>query len=256
MIVVWDSVYATPQHTYFSPHEDGVIAMDISPDANFLVTLSNNMPQTISLWDISNDELNEPIVSSTFIDKEETQQFQVKFNTSNPQEIVTTGYKSVLFFQWEDGQDQFSYYQPWISNQMFSEKDRFGAPLTQSVFLPQSTQAVTATAMGDIMVWDMSKIVDGIAQPNERRLIKVVKLEQDSSINILAIHENYLVTGDSQGHVKFYDFYFKIVAWFEHLEMSQLMSISFAFTDPEDAKEPDMLDLGGEDDKQVKIDPF
>jgi len=72
MIVVWDSVYAIPQHTYFSPHEDGVTAMDISPDANYLVTLSNNMPQTISLWDISNDELNEPIVSSTFIDKEET----------------------------------------------------------------------------------------------------------------------------------------------------------------------------------------
>jgi len=75
MIVVWDSIYATPQHTYFSPHEDGVIAMDISPDANYLVTLSNNMPQTISLWDISNDELNEPIASSTFIDKEESQQF-------------------------------------------------------------------------------------------------------------------------------------------------------------------------------------
>jgi len=78
------------------------------------------------------------------------------------------------------------------------------------------------------MVWDMSKIVDGIAQPNERRLIKVVKLEQQESINILTIHEDYLVTGDSKGHVKFYDFYFKIVSWFENLEMSQLMSISFA----------------------------
>jgi len=33
------------------------------------------MPQPISLWDISNDELNEPIASSTFIDKEESQQF-------------------------------------------------------------------------------------------------------------------------------------------------------------------------------------
>jgi len=35
---------------------------------------------------------------------------------------------------------------------------------------------VTANQTGDILVWDISLIVDGVAQPNERRLIKVVTL--------------------------------------------------------------------------------
>jgi len=72
MVVVWDSYYATPKRTYFSPHENGVISMDISPDNKYIVTLSNNIPQTISLWDLENLEMNEPIVSSTFIDQDKS----------------------------------------------------------------------------------------------------------------------------------------------------------------------------------------
>ncbi len=83
MLVVWDSVYATPQRTYFNPHENGVIAMDISADAHYLVTLSNNIPQTISLWDISNEELTEPVVSSTFTDDLKKQQLQVRFSLNS-----------------------------------------------------------------------------------------------------------------------------------------------------------------------------
>ena len=70
MLVVWDSLWATPKRTYFSPHEEGVISMDISPDSCYIVTLSYSVPQTISLWDISNEESNEPIVSSTFTDED------------------------------------------------------------------------------------------------------------------------------------------------------------------------------------------
>lgn len=72
MVVVWDSMWATPKRTYFSPHENGVISMDISPDNRYIVTLSNNIPQTISLWDLENLEVNEPIVSSTFTDQDKS----------------------------------------------------------------------------------------------------------------------------------------------------------------------------------------
>lgn len=42
MLVVWDAVYGTPKRTYFSPHENGVKAIDISPDSRYIVTLSND----------------------------------------------------------------------------------------------------------------------------------------------------------------------------------------------------------------------
>ena len=51
--------------------------------------------------------------------------------------------------------------------------------------------------------------MDGVAQPNERRLIKVVTLSTESTnkdgfgkpISTLNIHRDYLVTGFGNGHV-------------------------------------------------------
>lgn len=55
-------------------------------------------------------------------------------------------------------------------------------------------------------------------------MIKVVTLSTflDSlgngiAIETLAIHHEYLVCGFQDGAVRFYDFHFKIKAWFEHL---------------------------------------
>lgn len=70
MLVVWDSQWGTPKRTYFEPHENGVIYLDISPDSNYIVTLSNCIPQTISIWDINNEEISEPIVKTTFTHNE------------------------------------------------------------------------------------------------------------------------------------------------------------------------------------------
>ncbi|PCI26681.1 hypothetical protein COB52_05815 [Candidatus Kaiserbacteria bacterium] len=91
----------------------------------------------------------------------------------------------------------------------FSKKEKTNSKFTQSVFIPDSTQAVTASDHGDILVWDISLIVDGIAQPNEKRLIKVVTVNQNNNqINILTIHNQYLVTGNNDGSIRFYDYQF------------------------------------------------
>jgi WD40 repeat protein len=66
MLVVWDSVWGTPKRTYFNPHENGIVYLDISPDSKYVVTLSNHIPQTISIWEIDNEERIEPIVTTTF----------------------------------------------------------------------------------------------------------------------------------------------------------------------------------------------
>lgn len=41
MIVVWDSSTATPVKIIPKPYEKGIVAMDMSSDAMFLVTLSD-----------------------------------------------------------------------------------------------------------------------------------------------------------------------------------------------------------------------
>ena len=66
MIVIWDSFTGAPVKTISSPHAQGVKAMDMSPDAKFLVTLSEeDSPQVLSIWDCSKDGSGtEPLYSA------------------------------------------------------------------------------------------------------------------------------------------------------------------------------------------------
>lgn len=184
---------------------------------------SDNSPQTISLWDLNDEENNEPICSSTFSYNSEKNQHFVKFNTTNIKEIVTNGDVSVIFFSWEENVDDFVYYEPTVTKNTFRKKDKASAKYSQSVFIPQSTQAITATDMGDILVFDISMIVDGAAQPDEKRLIKVVTCNtKNIPIHVLMIHNEYVVTGNEDGTVKFYGHDLKINAWFEELELNSI----------------------------------
>ena len=97
--------------------------------------------------------------------------------------------------------------------------------------------AVTGTNAGDLLVWDRSLIIEGIGEQNEKRLIKIVPLNANySPINMLmTVHDQYLVCGNSDGTIRFYDFHFKVVAWFEELNLSTVKAISFSRTDPKPA---------------------
>lgn len=238
MLVVWDSVSGTPIRTYLNPHPNGVKTIDISADNNYLATLGNDEPQTISLWDWTNEKEEGPIVSLQF---KYTQEFQnqhwVKFNPGNPQEIASNGKERVLFLSWEPNVPTFQYYSPRIEKKDFSGKDKSEAHFTKTVFIPGREMAVTGTNAGDLLVWDRSLIIEGIGEQNEKRLIKIVPLNANlSPINMLmTVHEQYLVCGNSDGTIRFYDFAFKVVAWFEELNLSTVKSISFSRTDPKPA---------------------
>jgi hypothetical protein len=77
-------------------------------------------------------------------------------------------------------------------------------------------------------------------------LIKVVtlhtfgdndKLRLGYAITTLNIHRDYLVTGFIDGSVKFYDFYFKVKAWFEDLGIKKIKSVSFSNLPPDKIEE-------------------
>jgi cilia- and flagella-associated protein 251 len=99
--------------------------------------------------------------------------------------------------------------------------------------------AVTGTDCGDLLVWDRSLIIEGIGEQNEKRLIKIVPLNANCQpINMLmTVHDQYLVCGNSDGTIRFYDFAFKVVSWFEELNLSKVKSISFSRTEPKAANQ-------------------
>ena len=54
----------------------------------------------------------------------------------------------------------------------------YNAAYTKTVFIPGTEMAVTGTESGDILVFDRSLIIEGIGEQNEKRIIKIVTLNQ------------------------------------------------------------------------------
>lgn len=158
---------------------------------------------------------------------------------------------------WEKGVSQFTYYAPRLSlKEQGNNKKKEEVQLTKTVFIPNSETVVTATSNGMILVWDRSLIIEGLGEQNEKRVIKTVPLNNNQKpINILTTHLNYLVCGNYEGTIRFYDFNFKIKAWFEDCCFSNIKSISFSQTEPKACSEEGYnIDDGGQ--TKEKEEPF
>lgn len=130
---------------------------------------------------------------------------------------------------------------------------------TQSTFLYQSEMAITATSIGEIIVWDVCPALckEGEAE-TDRRKIKTVELNKSNKkvaserdkISVLINYETYIVIGSGDGSINFYSYDFIIVRWFDN-KCWLVTSISFDMSD-------DLLEMEEEeqfdaDNKEEKI---
>ena len=168
----------------------------------------------------------------------------IKFNPDKNQEIAMNSARRIMFMSWKHESSQFEYYSPSLSgtDSKGSEPIRF----TKTVFIPKSQMAVTGTCIGDILVFDRSLIIEGIGDADQKRLIKIVTLTSKTSINqLMTIGDKYLVVGNSDGNIRFYDQKFKVAAWFENLNLNAIKSISFSTKAPEPASDDPMDEKDG-----------
>ncbi len=181
MLVVWDSHSGTPVRTFLNPHPNGVRCMDLSKDNQYIVTIgAETEDQTVSLWDWTNEQETGPIVSMQIRAglSQSNPMHWIKFNPDDPFEIATNSGKRLLFLSWSLGVSKFEYYSPSISKGDYNSKGSYNAAYTKTVFIPGTEMAVTGTESGDILVFDRSLIIEGIGEQNEKRIIKIVTLNQ------------------------------------------------------------------------------
>eukprot|EP00741_Cyanophora_paradoxa_P011271 tig00020554_g10888.t1 len=223
MIVVWDSYTGTPLKTIFQPHPAGVIALDISADSQWIVSLSavevEGDAQQISIWDWSS-ESTAPLATAEVTAKD-LQTF-VLIHPEDKAQIVTNGLKRVIFWQLEGAALKF--YSPPVSSKEI--KQAVGL-FTQSLFLPGTEQACTGTQDGDILLWDQVGAGEEGARQTDKKAVKIVRVH-NSPINVLTCINQFVVTGGEEGFVRFFDFKLRIVAWFEDLNAGPIRSISFS----------------------------
>ena len=225
MVVLWDSYTATPVKTISMPHPGGVRVMDLCPNARFLVTLSDDdAPQLISIWDLAAAETDSVLytaqVGSSRGEDAAEAQICVRFDPTDVCSIISNGPSIAIFWSCHEG--QLSYYAPPLGERDF--KQPVGA-LTQSCFIPGTRRAVSATSDGDAVLWDCVELPE--VASTDRRATKLIKLHSGALLSLLTVGE-LLVSGGADGHVRFFDFDFRVVAWFEALDAGPVASISFA----------------------------
>ncbi|XP_013416583.1 cilia- and flagella-associated protein 251 isoform X1 [Lingula anatina] len=224
LVIIWDTSSGVPVQTLFDPHpEVGVAAIAMTPDAKYIATISAAEDQTLSIWDWTVD--GEKPVCKTNLKAEYGHQHYIHFNPDDTFQLVSNSESQVIFYSWSSG--QLEYFAPPLQDEDFNKQvGRY----SQTIYQTNSSRALTATSVGNLVVWDnnkpLTKVVSTDPSPDKKAL-KLVKL-QDRAINVLTTTDGYIVTGDVLGHVRFLDQTLKLIMWYQDFNLGPISSISFA----------------------------
>lgn len=218
MVIIWDSFTTIPVQTIFEAHPDGCAAIAMSPDAKYIATISYNLPQTVSVWDWTNNG-ETPICSAT-LDGNFGKQTYITFNPEDSSELVSNSESQVVFYSWNE--NTLEYVAPPLTDKDFN---RSVGQYSQSIFQLQSPRALTATSCGNIVVWEHA----GGDLPCNRKAFKIVKL-QEKALTVLTTADKYIVTGDVAGHVRFLDQQLRLTNWYKHFNAGPINAVSMSYS--------------------------
>ncbi|XP_015760219.1 PREDICTED: WD repeat-containing protein 66-like [Acropora digitifera] len=218
MVILWDSFTTIPVQTIFEAHPDGCAAIAMSPDAKYIATISYNLPQTVSVWDWTNNG-ETPMCSAT-LDGDFGKQTYITFNAEDSSQLVSNSETQVVFYSWNES--DLEYVAPPLTDKDFN---RSVGLYSQSIFQLQSPRALTATSCGNIVVWEHA----GGELPCNRKAFKIVKL-QEKALTVLTTTDKYIVTGDVAGHVRFLDQQLRLTNWYKHFNAGPISTVSFSYS--------------------------
>uniref|UniRef100_A0A8C5YNV0 Cilia- and flagella-associated protein 251 n=1 Tax=Marmota marmota marmota TaxID=9994 RepID=A0A8C5YNV0_MARMA len=213
-----------PVHTIFDscPEGNGIRAIAITRDAKYLATISDAEVQKVCIWKWT--LAVETPACSLLLPKE----YGFQVGQSGPI-TLTQFYKNVTFFD----KCFVLYLLPIITHTLSFETQTFNklvGKFSQSVFHLNLTQILSATMEGKLVVWDVHRPPESSSTLFSFPYIKPCKLVhlQREGITVLTTVDNYLVTGDIKGNIKFYDSTLSIVNWYSHFKLSPIRSLSFS----------------------------
>ncbi|KAK1892432.1 Cilia- and flagella-associated protein 251 [Dissostichus eleginoides] len=219
-VIIWDSYSGIPVHTLFECHpKSGVMAMAFSRDTKHLVTLGAEEVQCVYIWDWTNetDMTNMKPLWFTELDPKHGFQDYIIFNPNDSTQLLSSSESHVLFYSRTPGALQYV--------ALKAKKTTFMAgSLSQSVFHWSKPEIITATAAGSIVVWELE---EDLAANQSLHTVKLIPI-QEHPITALTVTDSCFVTGDTQGHINFYDEEFLILTSYTKFHLDAIVSISFS----------------------------
>ncbi|XP_057688828.1 cilia- and flagella-associated protein 251 isoform X2 [Corythoichthys intestinalis] len=250
-VILWDSYSGIPVHTLFDCHsEGGVIAMGFSPDAKQLC---------VCVWDWTN-ETGEALWLAE-LSPEYGYQNHIIYNPNNSTQLLSSSDMQVLFYSTAERSLQYVPLKviklgdaatlelnaslfPHSTPEFCEMQKMAGGPLSPSVFHWREFRIITPSRAGVVMIWELSQDLDS-NQRLSRDRVKIISL-QEHPITVLAAIDNCIVTGDTRGHINFYDENMLLLTWFTQMNLDPIVSISFS-----KEFEREYLEDGTPDDKPV-----
>uniref|UniRef100_A0A8C5KQT2 Cilia- and flagella-associated protein 251 n=1 Tax=Jaculus jaculus TaxID=51337 RepID=A0A8C5KQT2_JACJA len=147
---------------------------------------------------------------------------------TNNKELVSNSKTQTIYYSWFEEKEMLSYSAPLLTEKTFN---KLVGKFSQSVFHLNSTQILSATMEGKLVVWDIHRPRSSSTLLN-LPYIKACKLIhlQKESITVLTTVDSYLVTGDIRGNIKFYDHTLSIINWYSNFNLSAIKTLSFSKT--------------------------
>ncbi|XP_069820104.1 cilia- and flagella-associated protein 251 [Dendropsophus ebraccatus] len=233
LIIVWDSFSGIPVHTIFQSHPHGVIAIAMSRNAKYLATVGGGTVQKVSIWDWTTG--SETPICTAELNAQFGLQKYIIFNPEDEAQLITNSDTQVIFYSWDNS--GLEYVAPPLNDKTFNKA--VGA-FSQSVFDFSNVRSLTATSAGKLVVWETTNPpligTKSPIKPHNKKALKLMHLQKDA-ITVLTTHDRYYVTGDTRGHVKFYDQQLQLVNWYSHLNLTPIYSMSFSKCPPVGASE-------------------
>ncbi|XP_073532367.1 cilia- and flagella-associated protein 251 isoform X2 [Phyllobates terribilis] len=234
LIIVWDSFSEIPVHTIFQSHpHEGVIAIAMSHNAKYLATIGGRTVQKVCIWDWTTGS-ETPICTAELKAQFGLQKYII-FNPIDETQLITNSDTQVIFYSWDNC--NLEYVAPPLNDKTFNKA--VGA-FSQSVFDFRNVRSLTATSAGKLVVWETTNTplirTKSAIKPHNKKALKLMHLQKDA-ITVLTTHDRYFVTGDTRGHVKFYDQQLQLVHWYSHLNLTPIHSMSFSKCPPMGASE-------------------
>ncbi|XP_013359036.1 PREDICTED: WD repeat-containing protein 66 [Chinchilla lanigera] len=227
LIILWDSFTGIPVHTIFDscPQGNGIRAIAISRDAKYLATISDAEVQEVSIWRWT--LAVETPACTLKLPREYGSQNYLTFNPANNKELVSNSKTQTIYYWWHEERDTLVHSAPLLTENTFN---KLVGKFSQSIFHPNSSQILSATLEGKLVVWDIQRRptpAPGSADGPSIKPCKLVHLQKEA-VSVLTVADGYIVTGDVKGHIKFYDQTLSIAHWYSHLQLSCIRTLSFS----------------------------
>ncbi|XP_038200379.1 cilia- and flagella-associated protein 251 [Arvicola amphibius] len=225
LIIIWDSFSGIPVHTIFDscPEGNGIRSIAITRDAKLLATISDAEIQKVCIWKWT---LAVEMPACTLeLPKEYGLQNYLTFNPASNKELVSNSKTQAVYYSWHEERGILAHSAPILTEKTFN---KLVGKFSQSVFHLKLAQILSATKEGKLVVWDIhyppSSSVSAFPFIKPRKLVHL----QKEGITVLTTVDNYIVTGDVKGSIKFYDHTLSVVNWYSNFKLGAIRTLSFS----------------------------